>query len=105
LEWVNRTRKGGRDTTTENTKAIAEAQIHALIDEWATAIRAKDVNRVMSHYAADIVTFDLTPPLQYTGADALRKGLEAWFPTFQGPVGYEMRDLSITAGMEPFFRL
>jgi ketosteroid isomerase-like protein len=63
--------------TTENTKAIAEAQIHALIDEWATAIRAKDVNRVMSHYAADIVTFDLTPPLQYTGADALRKGLEA----------------------------
>jgi uncharacterized protein (TIGR02246 family) len=84
--------------TTANTNATTEAQIRALIDEWTKAFRAKDVNGVTSYYAADIVTFDLAPPLQYTGADALRKGLEEWFPTFRGPVGYEIRDLSITAG-------
>jgi ketosteroid isomerase-like protein len=39
----------------------------------------------MSHYAADIVTFDLAPPLQTTGADGLKKSLEGWFPTFRGP--------------------
>ena len=27
----------------------------------------------------------------------MRKSLEAWFPTFQGPVGYEIHDLCITA--------
>jgi uncharacterized protein (TIGR02246 family) len=89
--------------TTENTNATAEAQIYALIDAWAQAIRARDVNGVMSHYAADIVTFDLAPPLQYVGAEALRKNLQEWFATFRGPVGYEMRDLSITASDDVAF--
>jgi uncharacterized protein (TIGR02246 family) len=89
--------------TTENTNATAQAQIYALIDAWAQAIRARDVNGVMSHYAADIVTFDLAPPLQYVGAEALRKNLQAWFATFRGPVGYEMRDLSITASDDVAF--
>lgn len=82
---------------TETAKATAEAEIRALIDDWAEALRAKDINGIMSHYAADIVTFDLAPPLQYTGADALKKSLEEWFPTFRGSVGYEIRGLNITA--------
>ena len=89
--------------TTKNTSATAEAQISALIDAWAQAIRARDVNGVMSHYAADIVTFDLAPPLPYVGAEALRKNLQEWFATFRGPVGYEMRDLSITASDDVAF--
>jgi PhnB protein len=80
-----------------------EAQIRTLIDDWANALRAKDVDGVMSHYAADIVSFDLAPPLRYTGAAAVRNSLEAWFPTFRGPVGYEIRDLSITAGEDIAF--
>ena len=83
---------------TEESKAIDETQIRKLIDDWVKSVRAKDVNGVMFHYAADIVTFDLAPPLQCAGADALRKSLEEWFPTFRGPVGYEIRDLSITTG-------
>jgi uncharacterized protein (TIGR02246 family) len=80
----------------ESRRASDEAQIRALIDTWAEAVRAKDVDAVMSHFAADIVTFDLAPPLQCAGADALRQSLAAWFPTFRGPVGYEVRDLTIT---------
>ena len=37
----------------------AEAEIRALVDNWANAIGAKDVDGVMAHYAADSVTFDL----------------------------------------------
>jgi uncharacterized protein (TIGR02246 family) len=82
----------------KNNKASNQAQIRQLMDHWAEAVRAKDVNGVMSHYAPDIVVFDLAPPLQYRGADAYRKNWEAWFPTFQGPIGYEIRDLKIAAG-------
>ena len=89
--------------TAESSKPDDEAQIRALIDSWVKAISAKDVDAVMSHYAADIVTFDLAPPLEYTGADALKKSLEAWFPTFRGPVGYEIRDLCITTGDDVAF--
>jgi uncharacterized protein (TIGR02246 family) len=80
-----------------------EARIRALIDDWASAVRAKDVEAVMRHYAADVVAFDLAPPLQYTGADALRTSLAAWFPTFRGPVGYDIRDLHVTTGEDVAF--
>jgi PhnB protein len=80
---------------------MAEAQIRALIDDWAKALRAKDVDGVLAHYAPDSVTFDLAPPLISTAADA--KGLQAWFATWRGPLGYEIRDLTITAGDDAAF--
>jgi PhnB protein len=85
----------------ENAEARAEAQIGALIDDWARAMRAKDVDGLMAHYAPDSVTFDLAPPLISTGADA--KGLQAWFSTWPSPLGYEIRDLNITAGDDVAF--
>jgi uncharacterized protein (TIGR02246 family) len=83
-------------------KAADEADIRRRIESWAQALRAKDVRGVVSHYAPDVVAFDLAPPLQHRG-DELRKGLEAWFPTFDGPIGYDIRDLMITAGDEVAF--
>ena len=80
------------------TQAPDEVQLRELIENWAKALRAKDVEGVVSHFAPDMLLFDLAPPLQYRGADAYRKSLQEWFPTFQGPVGYEIRELSITAG-------
>ena len=81
----------------ETAKTTPEAEIRDLVDDWVKGLHAKDVKKVMSYYAADIVSFDLAPPLQYTGAVALKKSLEEWFPSFRGPVGYEIRELSITA--------
>jgi uncharacterized protein (TIGR02246 family) len=89
--------------TVKDSKASGQAQIRQLIDRWAEALRAKDVSAVMSHYATDIVAFDLAPPLQYRGADVYRKNWEAWFPTFRGPIGYEIRDLNIAASDDVAF--
>jgi len=83
---------------TEKSKRIDEAQIGELIDRWLRALRAKDLEGIMSCYAPDILVFDLLPPLRYVGADAYRKNWAEWFPTFQGPIGYELRDLTITRG-------
>jgi PhnB protein len=85
----------------ENADLRVEAQIRAVIDDWARAMRAKDVAGVMAHYAPDSVTFDLAPPLISTGADA--EGLQAWFSTWPGPIGYEIRDRRITAGDDVAF--
>jgi PhnB protein len=85
----------------EKPGALAEAQIRGVLDDWARAIRAKDASGVMAHYAPHSVMFDLAPPLISTGADAQR--LQAWFSTWQGPLGYEIRDLDITAGDDVAF--
>lgn len=88
---------------TERKEATNEAQIRQVIALWTKALRAKDVDGLMSRYAPDILLFDLAPPLEYRGADAYRKNWEGWLPTFEGPVGYEIRDLSITTGDEVAF--
>jgi PhnB protein len=49
------------------------------------------------------LVFDLAPPLQYRGAAAYRGNWAAWFSSFKGPVGYEIRDLSIATGGDVAF--
>jgi ketosteroid isomerase-like protein len=66
------------------------------------SLRAKDLESVTSHYAADFVAFDIAPPLQQR-RDAVEKGLAEWFATWDGPIGYEMRDLVVAAGEELAF--
>jgi uncharacterized protein (TIGR02246 family) len=80
--------------TTESTKTNDEARIRSTVDEWASAIRAKDVNGVLCHFASDSVIFDLAPPLQ--AQLPFKENLEGWFATFRGSVGYEIRNLHIT---------
>ena len=79
------------------TRALAEeAQIRQLIDGVTRALHAKDVDALMAHYTEDILSYDLAPPLAHEGAAVNRRGWTEWFPTFDGPVGYEVRDLRIT---------
>jgi uncharacterized protein (TIGR02246 family) len=82
----------------ENRKRGDEAQIRELIDRWLKALRTKDLDGIMSCYSLDVLLFDLLPPLRYAGADAYRKNWAEWFATFEGPVGYEVRDLTVTTG-------
>ena len=79
------------------------AQIRQLIDHWVKALHAKDINGLMAHHATDILLFDAVPPLQYKGAEAYRNNWERCFPCFQGPIGCEIRELSITAGDDVAF--
>ena len=77
----------------QDSKITDEAQIRALINQRATALHAKDAQAVLSCLAADFIGFSLAPPLISTMTDA--KAYEAWFATWQGPIGTEIRDLTI----------
>jgi uncharacterized protein (TIGR02246 family) len=81
----------------------SEGQIRALIEEWLESVRKKDIKGVMAHYAPDLVTFDIVPPLATKGADKYRQSWEMWFDSIEGPIDYEMRDLTITASEDVAF--
>jgi ketosteroid isomerase-like protein len=81
-----------------NSKTTDEAQIRALIDDRAKAVRDKNVNEAISSVAPNILSFDVVNPFQQAGSDAPKKRAEDWFSSFEGPIGYEISDLSITAG-------
>jgi uncharacterized protein (TIGR02246 family) len=89
--------------TVENDRTKNEAAIRELIDGYVNAVRAKDIDGVMSVYAPDLVAFDVVPPLQYVGAEAFRKVWQEVFEAFQAPIPYEIRDLSITTGDDVAF--
>jgi ketosteroid isomerase-like protein len=80
-----------------------EADIRRRVDEHVEALRAMDVDRVMAIYAPDIVSFDLDPPLQYKGTEAKRKRWKDVFAMFQRPLGYQIRDLTMTVGDDVAF--
>ena len=82
---------------------IDEAQIRKLVDARVRAVREKDVDEAMSTVAPDVLSFDVVNPLQNVGADASRKRARAWFSSFQGPLGCELRDLSIAVGGDVAF--
>jgi ketosteroid isomerase-like protein len=83
--------------------SAGEAEIRRRIDELVEAIRAMDLNRVMSIYAPDIVSFDVEPPLQHVGAEAKRNNWANVFSMYHRPFDYEVRDLAIAVGGEVAF--
>jgi ketosteroid isomerase-like protein len=80
----------------EKEEAVAEALIRQRVEDAVKALRAKDIDGVMPLYAPNIVSFDLTPPLRYAGADGKRRAWQGAFATFTGPFDYEVRDLNVT---------
>ncbi|MBE9079092.1 nuclear transport factor 2 family protein [Romeria aff. gracilis LEGE 07310] len=82
-------------TPITTTQTCDEVQIRQLITDQANAIRAKDVDKIMAHYAPNVVAFDVKPPFQIIGADAWRRMWEACLPCMPASSGTEMQDLNI----------
>ena len=74
-----------------------EAEIRENLGGLAHVLRAKDIEVLMTHYAADTVVFDLRPPPRIESAAAYRRNFEAWFASVDGPIDYEVHELTVTA--------
>ena len=84
-------------------RASDEAGIRQRFNTLVEAIRAMDLDGVKPIYAPDIVSFDIVPPLQHVGAEAKWNNWVKVFTTYQPPLGYEVRDLTITVGDDVAF--
>jgi len=79
------------DTSNEN-------QIRTLIENWAAAVRARDLEGAVAHHTDDIVMFDVPLPLQSRGMAEYRKTWELFFANTRGGAGsFEITDLRIAA--------
>lgn len=79
------------------SKTSNEAQIRSIIEQRVKAVHGKDIHTLMSNHAPDVLSFDVLNPLQYARADLIRARAEKWLSSYQSTIGYEVRDLSITA--------
>jgi PhnB protein len=77
---------------------LDEAAIRTLLEVHANAIRLKDAEQALAPYAPGSAIYDLAPPLAYrSDARADRAEIEAWFATWDGPIGYELKDIEVTS--------
>jgi ketosteroid isomerase-like protein len=83
-------------------REVDEAEIRHRVDKIVEGIRAKDLEGLKQLYAANVVSFDVEPPLQHVGVEAKLKNWVKAFTFFQD-VEYEVRDLALTVGDEVAF--
>jgi uncharacterized protein (TIGR02246 family) len=76
-----------------------EQQIRTLIERWAEAVHAGDLDSVLADHSDDIVMFDVPPPDDgVRGIDAYR---ETWPPFFEWQArgaSFEIVELDVTVG-------
>ncbi|PLC42133.1 DUF4440 domain-containing protein [Ralstonia pickettii] len=81
---------------TNASEAAGDAsQLRSLIEAWAEAVRAKDIDAVMHHYAPDVVVFDVMPPLFVKGAAAYRRHWQGWFDALDGQADFQFVELHL----------
>lgn len=75
-----------------------EDQIRALIERWAEAVHAGDLDVVLADHADDIVMFDVPPP--FDGVRGIEAYRETWpgFFEWQKRACFDIESLEITAG-------
>ncbi|MEV0645631.1 nuclear transport factor 2 family protein [Phytomonospora sp. NPDC050363] len=79
-----------------------EAAIRRRVDGIIEGLRAKDLEQLRGLYAADVVSFDIDPPLQHVGVEAKLRNWARVFQFFE-KVDYEVRDLELTVGGDVAF--
>ncbi len=78
----------------ETTRSDLPA-IRAVIDVIIKAIRNNDVDLFLAHCAPEIVVFDLVPPLEQRGLEAVRAGWILSMGSFEGAIDYEVDRLDV----------
>jgi uncharacterized protein (TIGR02246 family) len=73
-----------------------EILIRQLVENWAKAVRDKDMDLILAHHADDIVMFDVPEPFQSIGIDAYRKTWDMFFK-YTEPGVFDIQQLKIIA--------
>jgi uncharacterized protein (TIGR02246 family) len=81
-----------------------EAEIRAVIENWAKAVRARDLDSVLADHAPDIVMFDVPPPKAgVRGIDAYRETWPPFFEWIKQGATFDIVLLEVVAGADVAF--
>ena len=62
-----------------NNTTTDEAAIRDLIENWAKAVRTKNLNGFLASHSPEILMFDVPPPIQSKGIEAYKKTWDCSF--------------------------
>jgi uncharacterized protein (TIGR02246 family) len=88
-------------TTTE--QRASETEIRTLIETWATAVQAGDLDGVLADHSEDIQMFDVPPPNEVRGIAAYRETWPPFLDRLKQGATFEIVSLEVTAGDDVAF--
>jgi ketosteroid isomerase-like protein len=80
-----------------------EVAIRKQVENWAAAVRRKDLNAILANHSPNILMFDVPPPLESRGLEAYERTWNLFFSWAHDPVVFNIREMSITAGNDVAF--
>jgi ketosteroid isomerase-like protein len=80
-----------------------EVAIRELVDNWASGVRRKDLSAILLNHSANMLMFDVPPPLASKGIEAYRKTWDLFFSWARDPVVFDINEIDITAGDDVAF--
>lgn len=83
-----------------NNRITDETAIRVLVEDWARAVRAKDLKGILANHSPEMLMFDVPPPLASKGIDAYRKTWDVFFSWSDDPVVFDFIEMDVTAGKD-----
>lgn len=79
-----------------------QIQIQQLVENWAKAVRNRDVDTILAHHYDNIVMYDVPPPFQSIGLNAYSKTWDTFFEGTKAGV-FDIQELQVVAGEDVAF--
>lgn len=73
-----------------------EIQIRQLVENWALAVRNRELPNILAYHSKDIVMYDVPKPFQSVGIDAYRDTWDTFF-AFTKPGVFDIQQLTVVA--------
>lgn len=78
----------------------SRTELQATLDAWSEACRSKDVARIMSHYAEDVVAYDAVGPLRFEGRPAYQAHWQVCMDMCDGATMFEVHEPNLLVSDE-----
>ncbi|MCH4562304.1 nuclear transport factor 2 family protein [Halomonas sp. EGI 63088] len=88
---------------TTHTGLPAEAAVLEQLESWTAAVRDRDIDAIVAHYAPHIVAFDAVAQLQFKGVEAYRQHWQACLELCPGLMDFELHEVVLHADGEVAF--
>jgi ketosteroid isomerase-like protein len=84
-----------------NAEEEEKDKVRTVLEEWAAATRQNRRNDILQHHSANLVIFDVLPPMKYESAESYQQSWDEWQPDTQhdDATVFDLENLTITAGI------
>jgi ketosteroid isomerase-like protein len=86
-----------------NNPTTDEIAIRDLVENWAGAVRGRNLNGILANHSPDILMFDVPPPVQSKGIEAYKRTWDLFFSWSRDFGVFDIIEMNITAGNDVAF--